>query len=551
MLAKKPWKQLALASIFVAFGLSAESVPDPGLFPVPESLRPNVAFWSLVYGQYTTQQQLLHDREHLAIVYAVIDFTSLEASQTSESRKAKIRRLEVQKAEKKVRDQLRRLEKGEDSRGKADLERLVHLFRNVPGGNEKYRQARDRLRTQRGQKDRFAEGIVRSGAYLPEIEAIFRRRGVPVELSRLAFVESMFQLQAHSSADALGIWQFVSSTGRQYLKIGNEADDRLDPLLASDAAARMLRDNYDRLGNWPLAVTAYNYGPNGLSRAVAKLGTRDLGEIVVRHKTRLFGFASKNFYAEFIAAARTYARREQLFPQALPEAPWTFDEFQPDRFVDLPVLADAAGSDLDNLRRLNPGLRDLLWKSDLLHPKNRSLRIPSGEAESFRKAYSRLPTTATADRQAGLYYVVRKGDSLSAIARRHGTSVASLQRANGLSSPNRIRIGQRLFVASGGRGLPTATFHTVQKGENLSRIAARYGTTVGRIQKSNGLSSADHIRPGQKLRIHGGESQTHVVRSGETLAVIAARYRTTVAALQSANRIAGHLIHPRQVLVIP
>lgn len=548
---KTLFKLLILSLLLASFPAAAETLPDPKLFPVPENLKPNVAFWGLVYGHYSSQQRLLHDREHLEIVYTVLDFARLESSQTSESRKTKIRRLEIQKAEKKYRDLLRRLEKGEDTRGKADLERLVRLFRKVPGGNAKYREAMQRFRTQRGQKDRFAEGIIRSGAYLPEIEETFRKRGVPVEMSRIAFVESMFQLQAHSSAQALGIWQFVSSTGRQYLTIGNETDDRLDPLLASDAAARMLRDNFDRLGTWPLAITAYNYGPNGLSRAVAKLGTRDLGEIVARHRTSLFGFASKNFYAEFVAAARTYARRNELFPQAVPDAPWTFDVFTPDRFVDLPELAQAASTDLASLRRLNPGLRELLWKGDLLHPKNRSLRIPSGRESSFRAAYSSLPQTAVADRQAGLYYVVRKGDTLGAIARRHGTSVSSLQRANSLSSPNRLRVGQRLFVASGGRGLPPETTHTVKKGENLTRIAALYGTSAEQLQKVNGLSSAHHIRPGQSLRIHGGRATTHVVQAGETLAAIATRYRTTVQALRSANRIAGHLIHPHQILVIP
>jgi membrane-bound lytic murein transglycosylase D len=128
---------------------------------------------------------------------------------------------------------------------------------------------------------RFADAIRVSRHYLKAMEVIFRREGVPVELTRLPFIESSFDVQAYSKVGAAGIWQFMPSTGRLYnLRINPAFDERRDPLMASEAAARFLKANYEKLGSWPLAITAYNYGPAGLATAVNTLNTADIATII-------------------------------------------------------------------------------------------------------------------------------------------------------------------------------------------------------------------------------------------------------------------------------
>lgn len=536
---------------------------DPRLFPVPENLEDAVDFWTRVYSQYPSTVVLLHDDRHLGVIYAAVDFSKLEASSLSEPRKRRIRRDEIDDARNKYRVILEHLADGEDS-GYDEQARIEALFLQVPGGAEKYRSARDRIRAQRCMSDVFAQAVERSGFYMPEMERIFRQKGLPLELTRLPFVESMFQWNAHSSAAAAGIWQFVASTAKDYLRMEAEYDERYDPLRATDAASRFLADNYAELGTWPLAVTAYNHGRYGMKRAVRKLGTRDLGVIVDDYRSRSFGFASRNFYAEFVAAVRVYADRRTHFPGVEPRAPLDFAELELEHYVPLPDLVAAARFDEDELREMNPALRSEVWRGDLYLPRGYGLKVPREHLGTFREAYASLPESLRARHQMGLRYQVRRGDTLSVIASRFGTSARAIQRANGLASAHRIRIGQTLLIPPRGgaryamAGARTPAVHVVQRGESLSRIASRYDTTTGVIQQANGLSSPHHIRVGQRLTIPGGAAgrawagrATHVVRSGETLAVIARRYGTTVRALQQANRISGHIIQPSQVLIIP
>ena len=167
-----------------------------------------------------------------------------------------------------------------------------------------YRRASQkvRIRAQSGMRERFLKAIQVSGKYLATMEDIFREAGLPTVLTRLPHIESSFEINAYSRAHAAGIWQFIPSTGRLFLKIDHTVDQRLDPLLATRAAAKLLKSNHERLKTWPLAVTAYNHGAAGMERAVRKLGTRDISEIIRRYRGRRFGFASRNFYPELLAA---------------------------------------------------------------------------------------------------------------------------------------------------------------------------------------------------------------------------------------------------------
>ncbi len=556
------------AALALAVPTGAEAL-DPARFPLPAELEPNVDFWTRVYTEYDSHHVLLHDDVYLYVVYAVLDFTPLDASNLSDARKIERRRDEIRKARNRYRQLLEDSAAGRVSKTDPEEQaRIETLLAPVPGGRGKYAAAAARLRIQTCLKDHFAEAIERSGVYMAAIEEIFSARGLPVELTRLPFVESMFQWQARSAVAAAGIWQFMPSTARLYrLEMGLELDQRYDPLAASEAAARHLEDNYEALGTWPLAITAYNHGPAGVRRAVRRLGTRDLGEIASHYRSRSFGFASRNFYSEFVAAARIYAERERHFPGVEPAEALAFDQLALERYVPIADLAKGAGTGLEVLRQMNPALSKAVWAGHVYLPARYLLRVPAGRGAAFEAAYAALPDDRKSPHQVGTYYRVRRGDTLSRIAEKFGTSAAALQRANRLRSVHRIHVGQRLLIppgrggvrAASGRGADaagvvaqsTAGVHTVRRGETLSGIAEAYGTSVRALQAANRLANADSLHVGQRLTIPNGGKTTHVVRSGETLAGIARRYGTTVRALKSANRIRSHLIRPSQVLVIP
>lgn len=544
--------------------LAAESrplVPDPELFPVPESLEPAVGFWSDVYSRWDSHHVLIHDDRHLGIVYGVLDFSELEESGVSEVRKRRTRRVEIDRAKERAARLLSDLAAGRSREGAEDeLRRLEILFRDVPGGASKYTEARSRIRSQTCLRDRFARAVEISGLYLPEMERMFAAAGLPVELTRMPFVESMFQSHARSKVAAAGLWQFMPGTGKLYLRMDLEVDERFDPLRATSGAGRLLADNYEALGTWPLAITAYNHGRYGMQRAVRRHGTTEIDVLVEKYRSRTFGFASRNFYAEFIAAARVYADREEHFPDATPQPPLRFAELVPDRFVHVPALAAAAGAEVATLKGLNPGLEDLVWSGDLLFPADYALRVPDTSLPTFEAAYRGLPAGRTSSHQTVRYYTVRTGDSLGSIATRFGTSVGRLQSANRISNPHRIRVGQKIMIPPG-RGEGSApekvaavpASHSVRPGESLTSIATRYGLSVAEIQSANSLSRPDLLVPGQELRLPSAttSARTHVVRPGESLTGIAARYGTSVARLKVENGLSSTVIHPRQVLRIP
>src|SRR5262249_19269151 len=145
------------------------------------------------------------------------------------------------------------------------------------------------------------------------MERIFTAAGLPPELMILAQVESGFQTRAKSSCGAMGIWQFTRATALQYMKVSRYRDDRLNPVRSTQAAARLLRDNYDTLGSWPLAITAYNYGTGGTARAAGIYGG-DYSKMVSRYEGPRFGFAVKNYYAEFLAALQVHQHEDEFFP---------------------------------------------------------------------------------------------------------------------------------------------------------------------------------------------------------------------------------------------
>jgi membrane-bound lytic murein transglycosylase D len=274
------------------------------VFPRPADVEPNVQFWVRVFTQYSYRDFVVHDRDDVSRVYQVMHLpgegvpSGADVAWTNAYLKAKYG------------DILNRLASGAQPTSFEERQ-VAALFHHASPST--YAQAAQNLRVQQGLRERFREGLLRSRYYRPTMERIFRDAGLPVELVTLAEVESGFYPGARSSAGAVGIWQFTRSTGKQYMRINSRYDERLNPVRETEAAAQLLRYNYDVLGDWPLAITAYNYGTAGMARAAERYDN-NYSRIFKDFDGPHFGFASKNYYSEFLAAVQIYRHEDQYFP---------------------------------------------------------------------------------------------------------------------------------------------------------------------------------------------------------------------------------------------
>src|SRR5437870_3411812 len=306
-----------LATLAPAGGVraaEAEAAADAGqarLFPRPAGLEPQIHFWRAIFTQYSAHQVVLHDAVNLDKVYKVLDFRSRLDDGFSDGELAGLERIETDVELDRLRATLLRLHAlGPHPESLTAEERAVYdLWADDPAPDRFLAAADDkRLHGQRGLRERFAGGIRASRPYFPEMERIFREEGLPVELVRLPLIESCFDLRAYSKAGAAGVWQFMPKTGRLFMRVDNLVDERRDPISSTRAAARFLARVHDMLDTWPLTITAYNHGPQGVARAVSEVGTTDIATIVRDYHGKAFGFASRNFYVEFLAALAARGR---------------------------------------------------------------------------------------------------------------------------------------------------------------------------------------------------------------------------------------------------
>ena len=423
----------------------ADEVDD--LLPRPQALEPAVAFWTRVYSEVGTDGGFIHDARYLDVVYEVVRFPS-GAGSRGEHR-------HLSTATGRYRSLFDGLAAGK-APDSAEARRIAELWR--PHGAAALREAAERVRFQRGQANRFREGLSRSGAWLDYINETLREAGVPTALGALPHVESSFDPTARSHADARGLWQFTASTGRRYMQIDHVVDERMDPYLSTRAAAHLLRHNYEVTGSWPLAITAYNHGAAGVRRAVEQLGTGDIGVIAWEYRGRSFGFASRNFYAAFLAALDVEARAEALFGPVPRSPAAAIREAAPPDYLGALTLAGALGVDIDLLRRYNPALQPTVWNGEKRWPRGFPVRVPGDQgAPDLDLALATIPDHERHDDQVpDQYHRVGRGEALSLIAARYGTSVPKLVALNELGNPDRIRAGTVLRLPGAAPDEPAA-----------------------------------------------------------------------------------------------
>ncbi|HEY7471488.1 MAG TPA: transglycosylase SLT domain-containing protein [Gemmatimonadota bacterium] len=427
----------------------AQSLQDDP-FAVPVGLESAVEFWKKVYGEWSQDEVTFHDRDDLDIVYRRMNQKKSETPSGYAANEA---------AQQAIVDHYRRIlldlaTRNPDPRTLSGEYAEVHALFGARGNPDRWRRAADRIRVQRGLREHFQRGLIHAGQFREHILEIFREEGIPEEIAWLPMVESTFNVEARSKVGAAGVWQFMPGTGRLYMRVDATVDERLDPILAARGAARLLKQNYQGLRSWPLALTAYNHGYYGMRRAVAQVGTNDYMTIRRLYDGPAFGFASKNFFAEFLAAIDVAEHAEQYFGLHEPFRTLEFDVVPMPVAMSLRDVASAVQVDADRLWKLNPSLTDDVWAGRRSVPAGFALRVPPGYG-----------------REAPL--------QLAASAASHGA---------------------RTVRAAPGTD-PTPRVHTVQRGDTLTSIAVRYGLSVGELIALNGLDDRDVIQVGQKLVI--------------------------------------------------
>ena len=423
-------------------------------FKTPVALRKRVDFWIKVFTKYDSNQLIVNDKKYPYIIYTVLDFSdSKDGSGNNLTRSNKWKIYHSHK--KKYQKILRKLAKPKlnvDSLSQEES-RVYNLFSSVKEKDKFAKAAKfRRFRSQLGQRDEFLKALITSGAYRPRMEQIFAEHELPKEISLLPFVESFFKIKARSRKGATGLWQFIRSTGRRFLRINTAIDERKDPFLATEAAAKYMLENYQRLGSWPLAITAYNHGPGGIKRAIRKTKSRDLAYIIEHYKSRRFGFDSQNFFAELLAVIEIVNNYQEHFGPVTLDPPLEFEVVEIDTPIMLTTLAKGTPLTKQEIVQLNPALQKAVLSSWRPIPKKYNLKIPPGTKEEFRVAYAKIPSakisiTSREKTQKG-WHKVEWGETLSEIARHYGTSINTLVDLNNLYNRHSLRAGQLLRVSN-------------------------------------------------------------------------------------------------------
>ena len=400
-------------------------------------------------------------------------------------------------------------------------------------------------------RDAFETFLRRSGRYIPMMKEIVASYGLPTDLAYLPLIESGFNNRAYSYAHASGPWQFIASTGRRYgLDRTNWVDERRDFEKSTHAACMYLRDLYRMFASWPLALASYNGGEGRVARQIARQGTTDFWKLKLRDQTQ-------NYVPLFMAALMIAKDPETFGFHVEPDPPLKFDWVATNKSLELKAISRALACDVSILEDLNPELRRGVTPRDI---KPYRLRVPSGYANVFAANYPQLPESKQTE---WVQHVVRRGETLSDIAKQYGVSVTALARRNNLGPKKRLQVGQALVIPGSGsvladadtegsgaetksaprRSSPGSENYTVRRGETLWDLAKRFGTTTSAIRRSNSMGATEQLMAGQTITIPGrGRSKDksesgfwYTVRRGDTMSDVATKFGVGLRQLLALN----------------
>lgn len=451
-------------------------------FPQFDVITPNVNFWIDIFTLYGRAHGVIHDSRRLERVYGVIDLDPSLTSQAAQKNEA-ARKLAFETYQKVL------LSLADGMPPSNKTEKQVAALFGPKATPQDFRDAVPYLRCQTGIRDQFRAGLIRSGAMIDEFKRIFISHGLPVDLVYLPCVESSFDYQAYSKLGAAGVWQFTRGTGKEFMEIDYVVDQRRDPYVSADAAARLLKRNHAQLQDWPMAITAYNHGLGGMRRAKEAMGTYE--NIFLNYESGSFKFASRNFYPEFLAARHVAKNYKKYFGDLVFEKPHKFIQFQTTGYLCAQTFTRSLQIDINEFRQLNPSLRNPVFNDQKYIPKGFVIRVPH-----------HIPKTAALGTASGIYqarqkpslfHVVKKGDTAGTIARTHNVSLNDLLAANGLDRRAAIYIGQNLRIPVGEQPppppamivaarQPDRTGPTADTGDTLTRTLVRKVTKPPQAQ---------------------------------------------------------------------
>ena len=356
-------------------------------FQIPDGLKLRTAFWFDIYTKYGLAHHVIHNVRRPWIVYQVVDASSLLIfgkgplwlRQETAEKLAKKEKQRVQKT-------LARLSRMRDySNLTFEEQQLFDKLKEVPGKRKNvFAEASRSIRTQLGQKEFFEGGLRVSGKYLPYMEEEFKKQKLPVELTRMPFVESSFNVNAESRVGASGIWQIMPLTGRAYMTVSEKIDERNSPIKATIAAGKLLKQYRGALGSWSLAITSYNNGIGNIRVAMKKARSNDLSTIIERYHQGDFKFASSNFYSCFLAALYAEQYQDVLFENLEKEPMMDKVLVRLNKPMTLNKILKQSAFDLKALREYNLDLKRTERGTTL--PKGYRLLLPPEVAERLGAA---------------------------------------------------------------------------------------------------------------------------------------------------------------------
>jgi membrane-bound lytic murein transglycosylase D len=442
----------------------------------------------------------------------------------------------------------------------------------------------------------FERAFARSGRYHDMMVGILKEEGVPQDLIYLAQAESGFHPLAVSRVGARGIWQFMASRARGYgLSHNMYVDDRQDPEKSTRAAAHHLKDLYNEFGDWYLAMAAYNSGPGTVQSAVKRTGFADFWEL---YRRNVLPKETRNYVPIILAVTIMAKNPSQYGLNAVAmERPADYDTVTLTAPVDLRLVAECVGGNLEDLQDLNPSLLRLTTPRE----GKFELHLPAGTKDQYETAMAAIPPEM---RLWWRYHTVHSGDTLASLARTYHTTAKSIAEANHLDSPVELEADARLVipVAPGKHPLSdTATYarritrYKVHSGDTVETVAENFGVSPQMLRRWNGLrgdslsgrrvlalhlpitpsAHATEVASTRTAKKHTTKPATqtasekppvtksaeveriataaapihHKVRTGETLYSIATYYKTTVAALKRDNRDIA-VLRPGMILIV-
>jgi membrane-bound lytic murein transglycosylase D len=367
---------------------------DAKAFPAPPIVRKQVRFWEKVFAKYPSTTVIVHESIDPDRIIDVIDYRSFAKGGSDEPVPRKERDAVTTRYLRRYTKAIDRFKRFQENAVKfGPIEKRVwNVYKSSPAAVAKLFSGDIKLRAQTGLADDFKRASGVAAAYLPYMEKVFAQYGVPTRLTRLPFVESMFNMKARSKVGASGLWQFMPATAKLFIYVNGMVDERNSPFKATRAAAQLLGLNYRELRSWPLAITAYNHGAVGMQRAARQVGTDDIGEIIKRYQSPSFGFASRNFYGEFLAASNAFERLQRSGKLKKTESVPEIESIILEKPLSVRQLLDHTPITRQILSDHNPCLLDTSFTkyADKALPPFYEIKIPRGMVQATKAALIEL-----------------------------------------------------------------------------------------------------------------------------------------------------------------